>query len=219
MIHLEQVSKIYRGKDGPVPALADVSLDVEAGQFVVVRGPSGCGKSTLLGIVGGLTTPTSGAVKVAGEDLIAASSHARTQFRARQVGFVFQMFHLFPYLSVVENVAAAALPQVVAKPVAQAEELLQRFRLSHRLTHRPSELSTGECQRVAIARALINRPSLVLADEPTGNLDPENAEAVLDLLRGFHDEGGTVLLVTHQEQAAKCAQRTILLREGRIVSA
>ena len=217
MIHLAQVSKIYRGLDGPVQALSEVSLDVEAGEFVVVRGPSGCGKSTLLGVVGGLTTPSSGQVRVAGEDLTAVSARARTQFRARQIGFVFQMFHLFPYLSVLENVAAAAMPQVVAKPRPRAQELLDRFHLSHRLRHRPSELSTGECQRVAIARALINQPSLILADEPTGNLDPENAEAVLDLLLGFHREGGTVLLVTHQELAARHAQRTILLREGRVV--
>ncbi len=218
MIHLERVSKIYRGLEGPVRALSEVNLDVEAGQFVVVRGPSGCGKSTLLGVIGGLTTPTSGEVCVAGEDLIAAPASARARFRARQIGFVFQMFHLFPYLSVLENVAAAASPQVVAKPRTRAEELLEGFHLSHRLRHRPSELSTGECQRVAIARALINRPSLILADEPTGNLDPDNAQAVLDLLLGFHAEGGTVLLVTHQELAAQHAQRTILLREGQVVS-
>ena len=217
MIHLEQVSKVYRGLDGPVQALSEVCLHVEAGQFVVIRGPSGCGKSTLLGVVGGLTTPTSGEVRVAGESLTAVSARARTQLRARQIGFVFQMFHLFPYLSVLENVAAAAVPQVVDEPRTRAGELLERFHLSHRLRHRPCELSTGECQRVAIARALINRPSLILADEPTGNLDPDNAEAVLDLLVGFHREGGTVLLVTHQELAAKHAQRTILLREGRIV--
>lgn len=217
MIQLAQVSKIYRGSDGPVHALCEVSLEIESGQFVVVRGPSGCGKSTLLGVVGGLTTPTSGKVRVAGQDLIAASAGTRTQVRARQIGFVFQMFHLFPYLSVLENVAVAALPQVVAKPQVRAGELLERFHLSHRLRHRPSELSTGECQRVAVARAMINHPSLILADEPTGNLDPDNAEAVLDLLRDFHREGGTVLLVTHQETAARHAQRTVLLREGRIV--
>ena len=218
MIHLEQVSKVYRGLDGPVHALSEVALDVEAGQFVVVRGPSGCGKSTLLGVVGGLSMPTSGQVRVAGEDVVGMSGGARARFRARQIGFVFQMFHLLPYLSVLENVVAAAMPQESAPPQARAEELLQRFHLAHRLRHRPSELSTGECQRVAIARALINRPSLILADEPTGNLDPENAEAVLDLLAGFHREGGTVLLVTHQELAAKRAQRVVRLRDGRIVS-
>ena len=203
--------------DGPVHALSDVSLHVEAGEFVAVRGPSGCGKSTLLTLVGGLGRPSSGQIRVAGEDLAALSSAALTRFRARHIGFVFQMFHLLPYLTVLENVMAAALPGRANEARQRAQELLERFQLTHRLRHRPAELSTGECQRVAVARAMINGPSLILADEPTGNLDPENAEAVLRLLAGFHGEGGTVLLVTHQEFAARYAQRTILLREGRLV--
>lgn len=215
MIHLAGVWKTYRGLDRTVHALEDVNLDVAAGEFVVVRGPSGCGKSTLLTIIGGLGTPSRGEVRVAGEDLVAMSAAARAQFRARHVGFVFQMFHLFPYLSVVENVLAAALPGEDGAP-ARAQQLLERFQLGHRLAHRPAELSTGECQRVAVARAMINRPPLILADEPTGNLDPENAAGVLQLLTDFHAEGGTVLLVTHQELAPNPAHRTLLLRAGRI---
>jgi putative ABC transport system ATP-binding protein len=216
MIQLEGVSKTYQTADGPVRALSGVSLNVAKGEFVVVRGPSGCGKSTLLTIVGGLGTPTSGRVRVAGENVLAMSSSVRARFRAERVGFVFQMFHLLPYLTVLENVVAAAPSGRQAHARRRAEELLKSFHLGERLRHRPPQLSTGECQRVAIARAMINQPDLILADEPTGNLDPENSAGVLDLLAAFGHEGGTVLLVTHQETAAGYAQRTILLRNGSI---
>ncbi len=216
MIHLENVTKTYQRGDGPVHALWEVSLNVVGGEFLVVRGPSGSGKSTLLTIVGGLGRPTSGRVVVAGKELGAMTSSARARFRAEQIGFVFQTFHLVPYLTVVENVAVAALPERKTTARQQASELLERFGLGHRLNHRPAELSTGECQRVAIARAMINGPGLILADEPTGNLDPDNARAVLNLLEEFHREGGTVLLVTHQEFASTHAQRTITLSAGTI---
>jgi putative ABC transport system ATP-binding protein len=216
MIHLEDVTKTYRRADGSVHALAGISFDVAAGEFVVVRGPSGSGKSTLLTIVGGLGRPTSGRVIVDGEDLVAMSAAGRARFRAERIGFVFQTFHLHPYLTVVENVAAAALPGSPTAARQRAGEVLESVGMGHRLGHRPSELSTGECQRVAIARAMINRPRLILADEPTGNLDPENATGVLALLGEFHRQGGTVLLVTHQEPAAEYAQRTIFLRGGKL---
>ena len=219
MIQLEAVSKVYQTSNGPVHALAGVSLHVEQGEFVAVQGPSGCGKSTLLTIVGGLGTPTSGRVMVGGEDVAAMSPAARARFRAERIGFVFQMFHLLPYLNVLENVLVAALPGKEAAGRARAGRLLEKFQLGHRLRHHPGELSTGECQRVAIARALVNQPQLVLADEPTGNLDPENSVGVLDLLAAFRDEGGTVLMVTHQESAAKYAGRTIHLRDGLIEAA
>jgi len=219
MIHFQDVSKIYRTSDGPVHALAGVSMEVRQGEFVAVRGPSGCGKSTLLMIAGGLAMPSSGRVVVAGEDLPAISPAARARFRARRVGFVFQLFHLLPYLTVLENVAAAAPANQAAAARGRAVELLERFHLAHRLRHRPAELSAGERQRVAIARALINCPQLILADEPTGNLDPDSAAGVLELLADFHRNGGTVLLVTHQENAACSAQRTVLLRDGAIVGA
>jgi putative ABC transport system ATP-binding protein len=216
MIQLQDVSKVYQTGNGPVHALSGVSLTVEPGEFVAVQGPSGCGKSTLLTIVGGLGMPTSGSVSVAGEDVVRMSSAQRARFRAERIGFVFQMFHLLPYLTVVENVVVAARPGTEAAARTRAKELLGQFQLGHRLNHRPGELSTGECQRVAIARAMVNRPQLILADEPTGNLDRENSEGVLDLLSAFQREGGTVLLVTHQELAAKYAGRTVQLRSGLI---
>jgi ABC-type lipoprotein export system ATPase subunit len=172
-----------------------------------------------LALVGGLAQPTSGKVIVAGQNLGAMSSHELAAFRAANVGFVFQMFHLLPYLSVVENVLVAAGPGDAASARNRAEELLNRFGLTARRTHVPAQLSAGERQRVAMARALLNRPKLLLADEPTGNLDAESAAAVLELLADFHTSGGTVLLVTHEEQAAAIAQRTITLRNGRLASA
>jgi putative ABC transport system ATP-binding protein len=214
VIHLQDVTKVYQAGNGPVRALGGVSLDVAPGEFLGVRGPSGCGKSTLLTIVGGLGMPTAGRVVVGGDDLRAMSPGARARFRAEKVGFVFQMFHLLPYLTVLENVVAASLPGQRAAARLRAAELLEEFQLADRLRHHPAELSIGERQRVAIARALINRPRLLLADEPTGNLDAENSQRVLEILAGFHREGGTVLLVTHQEQAARYAGRTVLLRDG-----
>ncbi len=218
MLHLEEVDKTYRASAGPVRALAGVNLEIPPGHFAMVRGPSGSGKTTLLSLIGGLATPTGGHVRVSGEDLAAMSPGARAAFRARRIGFVFQTFHLLPYLDVWHNVALAALPGEYATAKDRARELLARFGLEHRLKHRPGELSTGECQRVAIARALLNKPSLLLADEPTGNLDPENAAAILDLIAAYHHDGGTVLLVTHQDWLTRYAQRVIVLREGRIVS-
>jgi len=214
MIHLEQVSKTYRTADGPVHALSDVTLDLAPGEFVAVRGPSGCGKSTLLLIVGGLARPSSGRVVVAGADLTAMSPAARAGLRARRIGFVLQTFHLLPYLTVLDNVLAAALPGQPQAARRRATELLERFQLGPRLRHRPGQLSTGECQRVAVARAMINGPALILADEPTGNLDHDSSVAVLELLAGFHRDGGSVLLVTHQDFAAGYAQRTVSLRAG-----
>jgi len=218
MIHLEGLSKVYPTANGPVEALAGVDLDVAEGEFVAVQGPSGCGKSTLLTIVGALGTATAGHVVVGGTDLAGLSASQKARFRASTIGFVFQTFHLLPYLTVVDNVVAAASSGHTAAARQRAAEILQQFQLSHRLRHRPGELSIGECQRVAIARALINRPRLILADEPTGNLDPGNAAGVLDLVSDFRREGGTVLLVTHDESAAARAQRTVFLRQGRVES-
>ena len=219
MIHLRSVSKVYPTAEGDVRALDDVSLEVDEGQFVAVRGPSGCGKSTLLSLVGGLALPTAGNVIVAGSDLLVLSSSERAAFRARYVGFVFQMFHLLPYLSVLDNVLVAALPGEQPSLGDYGRELLETFGLGDRMTHRPAELSAGERQRVAMARALLNRPKLLLADEPTGNLDPEHSAALLDLLAGFHQQGGTILLVTHNEQAAQYAGSTIVLRRGKVQTA
>lgn len=216
MIRLEQVTKVYDRAEGPVHALAGVDLAVERGEFVAVQGPSGCGKSTLLAIVGALSTPTSGRVVVGGRDLAELSNAQRAAFRASQIGFVFQMFHLLPYLTVLDNVALAVVNGADAQ--AAARSLLERFGLGDRLQHRPAELSAGQCQRAAVARALVNRPPLVLADEPTGNLDAASAAEVLDLFADYHASGGTVLLVTHDASAAGRAQRSVHLARGAIAS-
>jgi len=217
MVELQDVTKVYDGPDGRVAALDGVSLRVEAGEFVVVQGASGSGKSTLLLTIGAMVRPTSGRVMLAGLDIYALAPGQRARFRAENIGFVFQLFHLVPYLSVLENVL---LPSLAARRTedarAHAAALLERFRLGHRLGHRPAELSIGERQRVAMARALLNRPRLILTDEPTGNLDPDNATEVMNHLAEFHREGATVILVTHESLAARYAQRSVRIRDGRI---
>jgi putative ABC transport system ATP-binding protein len=218
MIELQNVSRIYQKQDGEVRALDDVSLTVEQGEFVVIRGASGSGKSTLLLTVGGLVRPTKGKVLVEKKDLYAMNGRERAKLRADKVGFVFQMFHLLPYLNVLENVLLHAVPRANGGGRKEAMQVLERLNMSDRLHHRPGELSTGERQRVAIARALLNRPSLILADEPTGNLDPDNAAEVLGYLEDFHKEGGTVVLVTHESSADEYAGQVILLDKGRIRS-
>ncbi|MEO2020534.1 MAG: ATP-binding cassette domain-containing protein, partial [Pirellulaceae bacterium] len=163
-----------------------------------------------------LALPSSGTVSVLGQDISAMSSTARAAFRSKNVGFVFQMFHLLPYLTVLDNVLVAADNTDMEATTQRATELLGQFSLQDRLLHRPGQLSAGERQRVAMARALLPQPRLLLADEPTGNLDPENAAAVLQLLQQFHAQGGTILLVTHDEQAASHAARTIILSAGKL---
>ena len=223
MIELDGVSKLYHTVSGEVRALDDVSLEIGKGEFVSVQGQSGSGKSTMLALIGGLAVPTGGRIVVAEHEISRMSSSERAAYRAQTTGFVFQLFHLLPYLNILDNVLVAA-PRGNAShgdtgSVRQyADELLQRFDLNNRRDHRPAQLSAGERQRVAMARALLNRPQLLLADEPTGNLDPKNADTVLDLLTDFHSAGGTVLLVTHDEQAAARAQRKITLESGRMTT-
>ncbi len=219
MIQLENVSKVFATARGEVQALDDVSLRIEEGEFAAICGPSGCGKSTLLSLVGGLALPTSGGVTVAGQGVSQMSAADRAAFRADHLGFVFQLFHLLPYLSVVDNVLLAATSRTRATSRERAHELLERFGLGDRLLHRPGQLSVGQRQRVAMARALLNRPRLLLADEPTGNLDPANAAAVLDLLSEYQAEGGTVLLVTHEAYAAERAKRIVTMSQGRVLAA
>lgn len=219
MIQLENVSKVFATPRGEVRAVDDVALRVDEGQFVAICGPSGCGKSTLLSLVGGLALPTAGRVVVAGQEISQMSASERAAFRADHLGFVFQLFHLLPYLSVLDNVLVAATPATRATARQRGSELLERFGLGDRLSHRPGQLSVGQRQRVAMARALLNRPRLLLADEPTGNLDPANAAALLDLLSEYQREGGTVLMVTHEAYAAQRAQRTVTMNEGRIRTA
>jgi putative ABC transport system ATP-binding protein len=219
MIDLERVTKEFSTTDGAVRALHALTFHVDDGEFVAVRGPSGCGKSTLLSLVGGLAVATEGRVTVAGRDLAAMTAAERAEFRAQHVGFVFQLFHLLPYLSVLDNVVVAATPQSRGEAAERAREMLGRFNLSDRLSHRPGQLSVGQRQRVAMARALLNRPQLLLADEPTGNLDPENAAAVLDIMTEFHHAGGTILMVTHEVHATQRAQRVVEMEQGAVPSA
>ena len=213
MLVLENLSKTYRTRVHGVKALEDVSLRIEKGEFVVVCGPSGSGKTTLLMMIAAMLHPSRGCVRFDEKDIYKMSGPDRAKFRANNIGFVFQMFHLVPYLSVMENVLVAG-GAVGNHDGTRAKELLQQLGLGHRLRHRPAELSAGEKQRAAIARALLNRPKLILADEPTGNLDPENAAGVLKHLRDFQQAGGTVIVATHGPSAKELATRTIYLRDG-----
>jgi len=217
MIQLSNVSKHFQRSDQTVRALDNLTLSIDQGDFVAIRGASGCGKSTLLSLIGGLALPTSGTVSVLEQEISGMNSANRANFRAAHVGFVFQMFHLLPYLSVMENVLVAARPTHQEEDQQKATELLEQFSLQDRLWHRPAQLSAGERQRVAMARALLAQPGLLLADEPTGNLDPDNSITVLQLMQQFHEQGGTILLVTHDEQAAGFAARSIVLEAGQLV--
>ncbi len=214
---LDAVSKRYRTAEGVVQAIDQVSLTLEDGEFVALHGPSGCGKSTLLLMSGGLLSPDSGTLTVAGEHPYALGAEARAAFRALQVGFVFQQFHLIPYLDVLDNVLVGELAGTGGDHRERARELLDTFQLGHRLHHVPSKLSIGEQQRVALARAFLRSPRLILADEPTGNLDGENAAIILEHLRGFADSGsGAVLMVTHDDRARAAASRSVEMRDGRL---
>jgi ABC-type lipoprotein export system ATPase subunit len=219
VIRLLKVSKVYEGEVGRVPALVDVSLDVAAGSFVALVGPSGCGKSTLLNLVAGVDAPTEGEVWVAGQKLSDLSDRALSEYRRDRVGIVYQFYNLLPTLSAQENVALPALLRGIPEAEARrkAEEQLARVGLLHRRDHWPHELSGGEMQRVAIARAVVNGASLLLADEPTGNLDSAAGCAVLSLLVEQNRERGvTILLATHSQEAAEAAGSIVRMRDGKI---
>lgn len=218
LLSLEHVHKTYHNNGRVIHALHDVTLHVAQGQFLAIRGASGCGKTTLLLTAGGLLAPQQGRVRLAGQDLYQLGPEARARLRAQTVGFVFQQFHLLPYLSVRDNVLAPALAGTSDTQALQrrADELLEHLGLGPRAAHLPGQLSTGERQRTALARALVAGPKLVLADEPTGNLDPDSARAVLDELAAFAHSGGAVLLVTHDPAAAARAQACCEMRDGRL---
>jgi len=212
VITLSDISKSYRSARGtPVEVLKGMNVDVEPGEFVSVTGPSGCGKSTLLLIAGSLLQPDSGTVVIDGRDFTALGRDDKAHQRAETIGFVFQRFHLLPYLTVRENIIAGgvALKTPGEEVCQRAEELMETLGMAGRANHLPGELSVGEMQRTALARAFLNRPKVILADEPTGNLDPENAEIVLKALSGFAANGGAVLMVTHHPDDAARAQRQI----------
>jgi len=216
VIRLTDVSKVYHKSGKEIRALDGLSLSVSRGEFVAVRGPSGSGKTTLLLTTGGMIRPTAGQVLLDGEDLYSLPAGRRARLRGEKIGFVFQMFHLLGYLSVLETGRSAGLAGGRRRPggKGRAVELLEHVGLGDRLAHRPGELSAGERQCVAMARALMRRPELILADEPTGNLDPDSASAVMSYLGEYHRDGGTVLLVTHESVAAEHAQRVVEMTKG-----
>jgi ABC-type lipoprotein export system ATPase subunit len=218
MIEITNLTKTYHSRGREVAALEGVSLHVKAGEFVAVQGPSGCGKTTLLLAAGGLLMPTSGAITVNRQNPYALSPENRARFRGATIGFVFQQFHLVPYLSVERNILVPSIAVPANHARERARALMDHFQLTGRARHVPAELSTGERQRVALARALLNDPKILLADEPTGNLDGENAEIVLKYVAEFAANGGAVLLVTHDARATRYAHRTVHLRSGRAVA-
>ncbi len=218
MVYLEGVQRRYQVGGQVVAALADVSVEIPHGQFVAVLGPSGSGKSTLLNILGCLDRPSGGSYRLDGTDVSTFDDERASDFRNRRIGFVFQSFHLLPRLSVLENVLLPRrfLREPQPELEQRAHDLLERMGLSQRLDHRPEQLSGGQMQRVAIARALLMRPALLLADEPTGNLDSKSATDVLALITEVHTQGQTVVLVTHDADVAARAQRQIHLRDGKV---
>ncbi len=219
MIHLQDVSKIFYTDDIETHALHRIDLEIERGEFVSIAGPSGCGKSTLLSILGLLDEPTSGTYTLDGQPVTTLTSAERTWIRSRDIGFIFQAFNLITDLTVEENVELP-LTYRSMPPSERTERVtraLERVAMSHRTRHYPTQLSGGQQQRVAIARALVGDPLILLADEPTGNLDSTNGEAVMELLRELHAGGATICMVTHDPRYAKHAQRSIHLFDGQVV--
>jgi putative ABC transport system ATP-binding protein len=212
LVQVENLRKEF----GNVHALAGVSFRVEAGEWIAIMGPSGSGKTTLINILGGLDTPTSGQAIVDGVDVGRLDESGLTRFRAQKIGFIFQQFHLVPYLTALENVMLAQYFHSTTDE-KEAREALERVGLGDRIEHLPGKLSGGEQQRVAVARALINHPKLILADEPTGNLDEANEETVIQLFHDLHREGHTILMVTHAPSIGRLADRRIEFAHGRLV--
>jgi len=219
IIEIENLHKIYQMGRVGVPALRGVDLHVAPGEFLTIVGPSGSGKSTLFHIIGGLTPPTSGKVRVAGHDILAMSDSGRTLLRKHTVGFVFQRFNLLPNLTARDNIAVARyIAGMDNKPDPYFDEVLRLLGIANRLDHKPNALSGGEQQRIAIARAVVNRPAILLADEPTGNLDSDNSAAVLELLKNLNEQyGQTTLMITHNPDIAAYGHHTVHMRDGRII--
>lgn len=219
MIRIENITKVFRTDEVETHALNGVSMEVADGEFVAIMGPSGCGKSTLLNIMGMLDTPSSGQYWLDGIEVEGMTDSARTCFRRGKIGFVFQSFNLIDELNVEENVElplkALGIPAKERK--RRVVDILRRLRISHRSYHYPHQLSGGQQQRVAIARAVVTRPSLLLADEPTGNLDSQNGTEVMELLEQLNREGVTIVMVTHSQHDASFAQRTVKLFDGQVV--
>jgi putative ABC transport system ATP-binding protein len=219
IISVRGLRKVYRVGDVDVEALRGVEVDIDRGEFVAIIGPSGSGKSTLFHVLGGLTPPTAGSVTVDGVDLSSLNENGRTRLRGTKVGFVFQKYNLLPTLSARDNIAIAR--DIAGKSLetdAEFQEALKLLGIEQRLDHKPRALSGGEQQRVAIARAIVNHPAILLADEPTGNLDSQNSDIVLGLMRDLNKRlGQTILMITHDPEAAAFADRVVKMRDGRVV--
>lgn len=220
VLSLQDVTRVYHMGSEQVHALAGVSLNIDRNEYVAIMGPSGSGKSTLMNIIGCLDVPTSGRYLLEGESISERSESELADLRNRQIGFVFQTFNLIPRANILHNVELPLIYGGLSKAQRQlrAEEALERVGLGNRMTHRPNELSGGQCQRVAIARALVCNPSIILADEPTGNLDSKTGADIMRILDDLHASGQTVILVTHEDDIAEHANRTIRLRDGLIES-
>lgn len=216
ILRTENLTKTYRIGKMDVPALRGVSMDIEEGEFVAIMGPSGCGKSTLLHLLGGLLSPTSGKIIIADEDLSKVSDAARTDIRRRKIGFVFQRFNLFPTLSAEGNLKLAEkIHSGNGGDATRRREVLGLLKLENKMHHKPLEMSGGEQQRVALARAIVNNPAIILADEPTGNLDTENSEIVLNMFRELNQKfKQTIIMITHNPEAAAVCSRIIRMRDG-----
>jgi putative ABC transport system ATP-binding protein len=217
MLEFKNISKWFDGPEGKVMALEEVCLSISPGEFLAVRGPSGCGKTTLLLTAGGLLRPSTGQVSLDGQDPYVLSSEKRSRMRASMIGFVFQQFHLIPYLTVRQNIMTPSLALPAKEAEQRAQQLVSNFGLDDRAGYVPAQLSTGQRQRTALARALLNKPKIILADEPTGNLDEDNADIVFDYLSKYVSDGGCVLLVTHDIRAASHATKILQMSQGRII--
>jgi putative ABC transport system ATP-binding protein len=219
LIRMEGVTKVFLADEVETHALDGVHVEIGQGEFLAIAGPSGCGKSTLLSILGLLDSPTEGSYRLKDEPVAGLSLSARTEIRNREIGFIFQAFNLIGDLNVFENVELPLTYRSMpgAERKRRVQEVLERVGMAHRMKHYPSQLSGGQQQRVAVARALVGQPSILLADEPTGNLDSKNSEAVMELLQQLHHEGATICMVTHDPRFAGMADRTIHLFDGRIV--
>ena len=220
IVATEDLRMVYQVGRVMVPALQGVDMTVKEGEFVAVMGPSGCGKSTLLHLLGGLLTPSSGKVLIDGIDMTAVGDARRTEIRRKKIGFVFQRFNLLPTLSAEGNInLARQIHGESLKEDGRIREILRLLGLEAKLSHKPSELSGGEQQRVAIARAVINNPAILLADEPTGNLDSENSQMVLDMLQGLNEQyNQTIVMITHESSAASIARRILDMKDGKILN-
>ena len=216
MIQLSTINKTYGSFPKQVKALKNIDLHINRGEFIVIRGSSGSGKTTLLLTIGTMLQPSSGFVKIKNKNIYCFNELKRTKFRAINIGFVFQEFHLIPYLNVLENIMLSAGLEKDGTKQQKAADLTDQLGLTDRILHKPFELSAGEQQRIALARALVHQPKIILADEPTGNLDPENSSIVINILNNFHQSGGTVIIATHGKDADQYADRIFSLNKGEI---